>query len=698
MVSMFTVRYVTEQALRQGVGRRHGRSRPGTGSSAGRGGSAMEAPLAELSPEELVRRRQWLLAVPLFGGLSDAFADAVARIFVPRTVKRKTVVIQKDSLGEEEMFFVAKGEVEALIELGAPAFATLGPGKFFGESSLLEAAPRNAFVQAPRTALLYVLRRGDLEPVLERFPDANAAIQSHIAQRAVERQEAAAARDADGGTEGDPFVAPEAAASSSAGVNPGSIDPFAELASLVGSPPPHLTGGVIAEPEQQPQPQPQPEPEPEPEQQLEPNLDLELAALLGGSSSGEDDDVPPAAAAAPPSELDDMLRDLATFASSPPGTPMKPAAATTTEQQPGSTSMQTPTRQEGEGDDENEDEGEDTGQEREERRAPSPISAIVAAAGLGRAALKRTRANMLAAKLDALSVEHRQLQQEASGVQASVEEVKAISQARVAAAAADGEAEKAGAVQKHPAAEAQQGGSTGAGADAVTRALAEEREENARLRAKLADAAEEVAQLRTTTEQAQRDAEDLKAQLQACKEAQLQAETARLVAESSAFSQSEPGTPSPVKSATGSVSALPEARSSPKPSSPFVRPADETDWTALIMCLAPPPSSHQSTQDILLQSSAAAAGQAAASYRSSLQLARELVKRYRPQGEIDAADGVALLLTQVVRRLRRSEVLELERRRVTRVQAEVRKRLFLTSLSFCCCCTKNIDQGSGQRH
>eukprot|EP01046_Picozoa_sp_COSAG06_P029067 COSAG06_NODE_2670_length_6468_cov_2.579369_1_plen_167_part_10 len=113
-----------------------------------------------------------------------------------------------------------------------------------------------------------------------------------------------------------------------------------------------------------------------------------------------------------------------------------------------------------------------------------------------------------------------------------------LSQARVAAAAADGEAEKAGAVQKHPAAEAQQGGSTGAGADAVTRALAEEREENARLRAKLADAAEEVAQLRTTTEQAQRDAEDLKAQLQACKEAQLQAETARLVAESSAFSQS----------------------------------------------------------------------------------------------------------------------------------------------------------------
>jgi CRP-like cAMP-binding protein len=156
-------------------------------SARGGGGASLNLPEAEL-----LRRRQWLLDVPLFAGLTPAFADAVAQIFKPLTVKRKTVVIAKGSAGEQEMYFVAKGEVEIKEQLDLPPFASLGPGKFFGESSLLEAgATRNAFVFAQRTALLYVLRKEELAPLLAQFPEAEAqvaaALARQMAMRATER-------------------------------------------------------------------------------------------------------------------------------------------------------------------------------------------------------------------------------------------------------------------------------------------------------------------------------------------------------------------------------------------------------------------------------------------------------------------------------------------------------------------------------
>jgi CRP-like cAMP-binding protein len=146
----------------------------------------------EMPQEELARRRKWVLGVPLFSGLDERLADAVARVFEPRKVERKTVVIEKGTVGDQEMFFVAKGEVEVLTSLDTPPFATLGGGKFFGESSLLESAPRNAFVFARKAALLYVLRKSDLKPILRDSPESEAqmakALQQHMAERAEHRE------------------------------------------------------------------------------------------------------------------------------------------------------------------------------------------------------------------------------------------------------------------------------------------------------------------------------------------------------------------------------------------------------------------------------------------------------------------------------------------------------------------------------
>ena len=146
----------------------------------------------ELPREELARRRQWVLSVPLFSGLDDSLAEAVARVFDPRKVERKTVVIEKGAVTEQEMYFVAKGEVEVLTSLENPPFATLGVGKFVCESSLLDSTPRNVFVFVRKAALLYVLRKSDLQPILRKSPEAEAqmtrALEEYVSQHAEQRE------------------------------------------------------------------------------------------------------------------------------------------------------------------------------------------------------------------------------------------------------------------------------------------------------------------------------------------------------------------------------------------------------------------------------------------------------------------------------------------------------------------------------
>ena len=156
----------------------------------------------DLSEDELLRRRRFLLEVPLFADLvhNREFVDALARVLEVRTIKRKTTIVEKGGSGVE-MFFIVRGEVEVLSNLETAAFATLEKGNYFGEASLLGDAPANAFVRAKRTVQVYALKKECLLETFKVFPEVACSIQNVVADREKTRQDAEDAFVADAADE-----------------------------------------------------------------------------------------------------------------------------------------------------------------------------------------------------------------------------------------------------------------------------------------------------------------------------------------------------------------------------------------------------------------------------------------------------------------------------------------------------------------
>ncbi|MBM7867473.1 DUF2225 domain-containing protein [Heliobacterium gestii] len=82
------------------------------------------------------------------------------------------VIFQEGEPGKE-MYIVLTGQVEVFIHSvdGFPiAVATLGPGDFFGEMSLLEELPRSASVRALEKVILLEINQGNFESIFSRQP------------------------------------------------------------------------------------------------------------------------------------------------------------------------------------------------------------------------------------------------------------------------------------------------------------------------------------------------------------------------------------------------------------------------------------------------------------------------------------------------------------------------------------------------
>ncbi|SFK11099.1 cyclic nucleotide-binding domain-containing protein [Bradyrhizobium sp. Gha] len=103
--------------------------------------------------------KAFLLATPFFGGLSDASCDLLISMLVERRFDVGDTVVAEGEQGRS-MFVVQSGElvVSKLASSGRVIpMASLGPGDFFGEMTLIEMQNRSATIVALSPTLLYEL-------------------------------------------------------------------------------------------------------------------------------------------------------------------------------------------------------------------------------------------------------------------------------------------------------------------------------------------------------------------------------------------------------------------------------------------------------------------------------------------------------------------------------------------------------------
>jgi len=77
----------------------------------------------------------------------------------------------------------------AEVSRGGRLVATLGPGQYFGELSLLDDAPRNASVTARTPMTLIRLRRREFSAILDSWPGVAHKLLQQMARRLHEADE-----------------------------------------------------------------------------------------------------------------------------------------------------------------------------------------------------------------------------------------------------------------------------------------------------------------------------------------------------------------------------------------------------------------------------------------------------------------------------------------------------------------------------
>jgi CRP/FNR family transcriptional regulator, cyclic AMP receptor protein len=135
-----------------------------------------------------------LASVPLFVGLDDETASALASALTTRAVVRGHVVFQEGEKGDR-LLVVLDGKIKisrAAADGRENLLAVLGPGEMFGELSLFDPGPRTATATAITESTLASLDHDDLRPLLLAQPTVAAQFLRALAERLRRTNEAMA--------------------------------------------------------------------------------------------------------------------------------------------------------------------------------------------------------------------------------------------------------------------------------------------------------------------------------------------------------------------------------------------------------------------------------------------------------------------------------------------------------------------------
>ncbi len=127
--------------------------------------------------------RAGLARIDFLAGLSPAELDRLAGSVERRVYMPGEQVVREGETGEE-FFYMTHGAVAVTVAGGAGTVATLAPGDYFGEMSLLTGAPRAATVTATAESHLLVLKPAPMRELLH----ANPGLAERIGETLAERQ------------------------------------------------------------------------------------------------------------------------------------------------------------------------------------------------------------------------------------------------------------------------------------------------------------------------------------------------------------------------------------------------------------------------------------------------------------------------------------------------------------------------------
>lgn len=132
---------------------------------------------------QMVRGRSkedWLAAVPMFSGLNARQLKAVSRLADEIVRAKGSLLAQEGELGRE-FFLILEGT--AGIYRGKKRVATLGPGKFFGEISLIDRGPRTASVKAETDMRALDIGVREFSSLLDSVPGMSRRIMINLCAR-----------------------------------------------------------------------------------------------------------------------------------------------------------------------------------------------------------------------------------------------------------------------------------------------------------------------------------------------------------------------------------------------------------------------------------------------------------------------------------------------------------------------------------
>jgi CRP-like cAMP-binding protein len=105
---------------------------------------------------------------PMFSGLSRKELKSVASLGVTLEIPAAKELTKQDAMGSEA-FLIVSGVARCVIS-GGVELATLGPGDFFGELSLLDGARRSATVIADTDMVVVVFDKKEFHQLIETSP------------------------------------------------------------------------------------------------------------------------------------------------------------------------------------------------------------------------------------------------------------------------------------------------------------------------------------------------------------------------------------------------------------------------------------------------------------------------------------------------------------------------------------------------